>query len=242
MRYRYQLTSDEFENLRSQIATSSGHGGKRYLPHVFTEQGVSMLSSVLNSEKAIQVSIQIMDAFVEMRKFLLNNASLFQRMDGLELKQLEYDQKFDILFKALDQKKLKRDYGIFYDGQMFDAYSFLSDIIRGAKVSITLIDNYIDDTVLTLLSKSSSNVKTIIFTRKISKTLYLDIQKHNSQYSRIEVKEFSQAHDRFLIIDNELVYHFGASLKDLGKKWFAFSKMQLNPLDLWEKLPRQEID
>jgi len=235
IRYRFQITKEENDNLRSQFATSSSHGGRRYLPYVFTEQGVSMLSAVLKSETAIKVSIQIIDAFVGMRRFLINNESLFQKINSIENKQLEYDEKFDVLFRALDKNKLNPDFGIFYNGQMFDAYTFVSDLIRGAKTSILLIDNYIDDTVLNMFSKSKNDIKIHIYTKRISKQLLLDIEKYNSQYSPITIKEFTQAHDRFLIID-KTVYHFGASLKDLGKKWFAFSKMLINPNEIVQKL------
>jgi len=226
--FRFQLTQDEFDtiNLRSQIVTSSmNYGGRRYLPYVFTEQGIAMLSAVLRSAIAIKVSIEIMNAFVVMRRTLIGNASLFQRMDKMELKQLETDQKFEEIFKALEGNKPHSEKGIFYNGQIFDAYAFVSDIIRSAKNSIILIDNYVDDTVLTLLSKRNNNVKTIIYTRSISNQLRLDLQRYNSQYPVIEVKIFSDSHDRFLIIDDRELYHIGASLKDLGKKWFAFSKM-----------------
>ncbi len=236
IRYRFQLTNEENKNLRSQFATSSFHGGRRYLPYAFTEQGVSMLSAVLKSETAIKVSIQIIDAFVKMRRFLTNNQSLFQKINSIEHKQLEYDEKFDILFKALDKNKLNPEFGIFYDGQMFDAYTFVSNLIRSAENSILLIDNYIDDTVLNMFSKSKSQVKIHIYTKRISNQLLLDLKKYNSQYSPITIKEFTQAHDRFLIID-KTVYHFGASLKDLGKKWFAFSKMLINPNEIVQKLP-----
>jgi len=201
------------------------YGGRRYLPYVFTEQGIAMLSAVLRSAIAIKVSIEIMNAFVVMRRTLIGNASLFQRMDKMELKQLETDQKFEEIFKALEGNKPHSEKGIFYNGQIFDAYAFVSDIIRSAKNSIILIDNYVDDTVLTLLSKRNNNVKTIIYTRSISNQLRLDLQRYNSQYPVIEVKIFSDSHDRFLIIDDRELYHIGASLKDLGKKWFAFSKM-----------------
>lgn len=228
--FRFQLTQDEFDiiNLRSQFVTSSmNYGGRRYLPYVFTEQGIAMLSAVLRSAIAVKVSIEIMNAFVQMRRTLIGNASLFHRMDKMELKQLETDQKFEEIFKALEGNKLHSEKGIFYNGQIFDAHAFVSDIIRSAKDSIVLIDNYVDDTVLTLLSKRNNNVKTTIYTRSISNQLRLDLQRYNSQYPKIELKIFSDAHDRFLIIDDRELYHIGASLKDLGKKWFAFSKMDV---------------
>ncbi len=226
----FQLTQDEFDaiNLRSQFVTSSlNYGGRRYLPYVFSEQGIAMLSAVLRSDIAIKVSIEIMNAFVEMRKILVNNAALFHRLDKIELKQIDADQKFEEIFKALESEKLQSEKGIFYNGQIFDAYTFVSDIIRSAQSSIILIDNYVDDTVLTLLGKRNINVTSTIYTKSISNQLRLDVQRYNSQYSPIEVEVFSDAHDRFLIIDNTELYHIGASLKDLGKKWFAFSRMDI---------------
>lgn len=228
--FRFQLTQDEFDtiNLRSQIVTSSlNYGGRRYLPFVFTEQGIAMLSAVLRSDVAIKVSIEIINAFVEMRRMVSNHASLFQRLDYIEYKQLQADQKFEELFKALESGKLYSEKGIFYNGQVFDAYTFVADIIRSAKSSIILLDNYVDDTVLTLLGKRNENVTATIYTKSISNQLQLDVQRYNSQYPAIEVEVFSNAHDRFLIIDNAELYHIGASLKDLGKKWFAFSRMDI---------------
>lgn len=228
--FRFQLAQEEFDaiNLRSQFVTSSlNYGGRRYLPYVFTEQGIAMLASVLRSTVAIKVSIEIMNAFVEMRRMLMSNASLFHRLDNIELKQLEAEQKFEEIFKALESDKLQSDKGIFYNGQIFDAYTFVSDIIRNAKTSIILLDNYVDDTVLTLLGKRDNNVTATIYTKNISNQLRLDVQRYNSQYPPIEIEVFSDAHDRFIIIDDVELYHIGASLKDLGKKWFAFSRMDI---------------
>ena len=224
----FQLTEEEVENLRFQIGTSSlSYGGRRYLPYVFTEQGVAMASAILRSDIAVKVSVEIMEAFVEMRRMLMSNASLFHRLDKIELKQLEADQKFEEIFKALESDKKKKKKGVFYNGQIFDAYTFVSDIIRSAESSIILLDNYVDDTVLTLLGKRNNNVTATIYTKNISNQLRLDLQRYNSQYPRIEIKVFSDAHDRFLIIDDVELYHIGASLKDLGKKWFAFSRMDI---------------
>jgi len=235
--FMFQLAKDEFENLKSQIVTSSSEwGGRRTPPYAFTEQGVAMLSGVLKSDTAVKVSIQIMNAFVAMRKFIASNANIFQRLDIVERKQLENDKKFEELFDAIQSKDIKPDNGIFFDGQIFDAYKFVSDIVRSARKSIVLVDNYIDDTVLTLFSKRNKNVQVIIFTREISKQLLLDLDKYNAQYPLIEVKEFKLSHDRFLIIDNKDVYHIGASLKDLGKKWFAFAKLDKDTFSLLNKL------
>ncbi|MCP1996106.1 ORF6N domain-containing protein [Flavobacterium sp. HSC-61S13] len=224
----FQLSKEEVENLRFQIGTSSlSYGGRRYFPYVFTEQGVAMASAILRSAIAVKVSVEIMEAFVEMRHLLISNASLFHRLDKIELKQLEADQKFEAIFKALEKDKLHSDKGVFYDGQIFDAYTFVSNIIRNAKISIILIDNYVDDTVLTLLGKRIHKVTATIYTKSISNQLRLDLQRYNSQYPPIEIEIFSDAHDRFIIIDGTELYHIGASLKDLGKKWFAFSRMDL---------------
>ncbi|WP_443938568.1 ORF6N domain-containing protein [Pedobacter sp. MW01-1-1] len=224
----FQLTEEEVENLRFQIGTSSlSYGGRRYLPYVFTEQGVAMASAILRSDIAVKVSVEIMEVFVEMRRMLTSNASLFHRLDNIELKQLEADQKFEEIFKAMESDKLHSEKGIFYNGQVFDAYAFVSDIIRSAKSSIILLDNYVDDTVLILLSKRNNNVTATIYIKNISNQLRLDVQRYNSQYPNIEVEVFSDAHDRFMIIDDTELYHIGASLKDLGKKWFAFSRMDI---------------
>ena len=186
-----------------------------------------MASAILRSDIAVKMSVEIMNAFVEMRKMLMSNASLFHRLDKIELKQLEADQKFEEIFKAMESDKLHSEKGIFYNGQIFDAYTFVSDIIRNAKSSIILLDNYVDDTVLTILGKRNSSVTATIYTKSISSQLRLDLQRYNSQYPPVDIKLFSDAHDRFLIIDNSELYHIGASLKDLGKKWFAFSRMDI---------------
>jgi len=229
------VTLDEQDSLRSQNATLE-HGGRRYLPYVFTEQGVAMLSAVLRSKTAIQMSIHIINAFVEMRRFISNNALIFQRLDSLEQKQTKTDKKVEVILSAIEDRSIKPKQGIFYDGQVYDAYLFVSDLIKSAKESIVLIDNYIDESVLTLLSKREAKVKATIYTKNITKQLELDLQKHNTQYPTIELKKFDSSHDRFLLIDEKEVYHIGASLKDLGKKWFAFSKLDMGALNILEKL------
>ncbi len=228
--FMFQLTKYEFNSLLiSQfVISSSDHGGRRKLPFVFTEQGVSMLSSVLKSDVAISVSLSIMRAFVEMRKFMINNAAIFQRIENVEQKQLKSDLKIDQILNALEDKTLNPKQGIFFDGQIFDAYSFVADLIKSAKQRIVLIDNYVDESVLTVFSKRKKNVSATVFSSHVTKQLQLDLQKHNQQYAPIELIEFSKSHNRFLIID-AVVYHFGASLKDLGKKWFAFLKMEISP-------------
>jgi len=235
---RYQIgTSKDDATLKYQLGTSKGErGGRRYLPYVFTEQGVAMLSALLRSETAVKVSIQIMNVFVEMRKLILGNAALYQRLDKIEVKQIETDQKFEQVFKALESRNQQPETGIFFEGQVFDAYTFVAESIKKANHSIILIDNYVDETVLTLLTKRKKDVTATIYTRQISKQLKLDIQIHNQQYPPIEVKLLADTHDRFLIIDQQELYHIGASLKDLGKKWFAFSKMDSLTLEVLNKL------
>jgi hypothetical protein len=249
--FRFQLTQEEYDKLRLQIVTSLEYGkslrsqivtlengrGKhtKYLPYVFTEQGVSMLSAVLRSDIAIKVSIQIIEAFVNMRKFISNNALVFQRLDLLEQKQFHTDTKIEQILNALEDKTAKPKQGIFYDGQIYDAYAFINDLLKNTKSEIVLIDNYIDDTVFTLFSKYQNlNIK--IYTQTIAKQLHLDYQKYKAQYNNIELVEFKKSHDRFLILDNKDIYHIGASLKDLGKKWFAFSKFEMESLEILERL------
>jgi len=222
--FMFQLTRDEWQNLKSQNAISSW-GGRRKLPYVFTEQGVSMLSAVLKSDVAIEVSIRIIKAFVNMRRFLNNHATIFQRLDKIELKQLKTDEKIDRIFKAIEGKSPQPEKGIFFDGQIFDAHVFVSRVIKEAKKEIVLIDNYIDESVLVLFTKRAHKVRVKIFTKIITPHLELDVKKYNRQYPSIEIKSITHVHDRFLIIDQKELYHIGASLKDLGKKWFAFSKM-----------------
>ncbi|MBF0235880.1 MAG: ORF6N domain-containing protein, partial [Desulfamplus sp.] len=211
--FMFQLDESDLENLRSQSVTSSdnslrsqivtlnkGRGQHRkYLPYAFTEQGVAMLSSVLKSETAVKISIQIMNAFVAMRRFLQTNAQVFQRLDTLEIKQIQTDQKIDQILSALEYKSVQPKQGIFYDGQVFDAYQFVSDLIRSAEKSILLIDNYLDDTVLLHLSKRKAGVKVRLLTKTISPQLALDIKKYNEQYPSVEIQEFKNAHDRFMI-------------------------------------------
>lgn len=225
----------EKNDLKSQIATSSW-GGRRTNPYVFTEHGAIMLASVLKSETAVQASIRIVQAFVEMRKYISANSQLFLRMDTLEQKMLRTNEKVDMVYRALEDNSFKPKQGIFFDGQVFDAYAFVSDLVRSAKSSIVLIDNYIDDSVLTLLTKRKEEVSATIYTSKISKQLLLDLKKHNAQYAPVELKELKNAHDRFLIMDQSELCHFGASLKDLGKKWFAFSKMETGAIEMLGKL------
>ena len=248
--FRFELSREEC--LRSQFVTSNGRGGNRYSTYAFTEQGVAMLSSVLRSKTAIEVNIQIMRAFVSMRHFMVNNASVFSRLETIEYHQLEIlqhqqdtdkhleesDKRIDEVFRRLDEGNAKPKQGVFYNGQIYDAYTFVSDLIKSAKKRIILIDNYVDDTVLTLLDKRENGVSAVIYTQQISRQLQLDIDRHNAQYAPIDVETFRFSHDRFLCIDDD-VYHIGASIKDLGKKWFGFSKMEiLTPDELVERIDR----
>ncbi len=236
-RFMFQLTEEEWKNLRFQFGTSSfKYGGRRYLPYVFTEQGVAMLSAIINSSIAINVSIQIIDAFVEMRKILNISGDLFKRIDRIESKQAITDHNFEKIFKALDDKSQKISQGIFYEGQIFDSYKLISDIIKSANKSIILIDNYIDESVLLHLTKRKNNVTVEIVSQKMSPIQKMDFDKFTKQYDSITLKESNIFHDRFLIIDNTEIYHLGASLKDLGKKVFAFSKMNINLKVLLSKI------
>lgn len=225
IQFRFQLTENEKTELVTICDRFDSLKHSTSNPNVFTEQGVAMLSAVLRSKIAVQISIQIINAFVEMRKFIANHYGLLQRMEGIERKQIETDQKFEQVFKALESKNAIPNQGVFFDGQVFDAYELASKIIRSAKKSIVLIDNYIDETTLTHLSKKIKAVKVILLTKTMSNQLTLDVKKANEQYGNFEIRVFVNSHDRFIIIDNSDVYHLGASLKDLGKKWFAFSKM-----------------
>jgi phage regulator Rha-like protein len=235
----FSLNIREMQNLKSQIATSSW-GGKRKKNTAFTEQGVAMLAGVLKSETAVKISIMIIEAFVDMRKFIQANGQIFQRLDRVEVKLLENDQKFEKVFVALESKDRIPSQGLFYDGQVFDAYNFVSDLFRRAEKCILIIDNYVDDSVLVHLTAVAKGVKVRILTKSISDKLALDIQKFSSQYFPIEAKVFTLAHDRFIIIDDKDVYHFGASLKDIGKKWFAFSKLEKSDMKLLSKLEKFE--
>ena len=244
--FRFQLTKEEC--LRSQIVTLNEKQGQhlKYMPYAFTEQGVAMLSSVLRSQTAIEVNIQIMRAFVSMRHFMVNNASVFSRLETIEYHQLEMqqhlqesDKRIEEVFRRLDEGNSKPKQGVFYNGQVYDAYTFVSDLIKSAKKRIVLIDNYVDETVLTLLDKRDNNVSAVIYTQQINRQFQLDIDRHNAQYAPIDVETFRLSHDRFLCIDDN-VYHIGASIKDLGKKWFGFSKMEiLTPDELVERINRE---
>ncbi len=238
--FMFQLTESEVDFMVSQNAIPSRQHLGGSLPYVFTEQGVASLAGVLRSPKASEVHVKIMRAFVEMRRFIQNNAQVFLRLDSMERRQItfesETDKKFEKVFDALEAGKEPPKQGVFFDGQIFDAYAFVSKLVRKAKTSIVLIDNYVDDSVLTLLSKRKKDVSARIYTKRITKQLRLDLEKHNAQYPPIKILLLDAAHDRFLILDNSAVYHIGASLKDLGKKWFAFSKIEKDAVKLIDKL------
>ncbi len=229
----FQLNKEEFENWRSQFATSnSDKMGLRRPPYAFTEQGVAMLSAVLKSEQAIIVSIQIMKAFVAMRHFLQKNSALFQRLEFVEKRQItteihliESDKRIDELFDKMDRYKIEDRQGIFFKGQIFDAYAKFESFIAEAEKEIVLIDNYVDLSVLERLTKKQKDVKITIYTRSKTEISALDIQKFNEQYPSVILKYTENIHDRFLIIDNKILYHIGASLKDLAKKCFGFEIM-----------------
>ena len=225
--FRFQLTEEEYENLRSQIVTSSEntHGGRRYMPYVFTEQGIAMLSAVLKSDIAVEVSIKIMNSFVEMRRFLLSNKEMFARLDRVELKQLETDKKLEEVFNYIaTNTEVKQN--IFFDGQIYDAFSFIVGLVKKAREEIILIDNYVDVNTLNILCKKNKGVNVVIITAGKGSLSTKDITKFNAQYPKLSVKTNTDFHDRFLIVDKTEVYHIGASIKDAGKKSFGITKIK----------------
>ncbi len=236
--FMFELNKNEIELLVSQnVIPSKKHlGGSK--PFAFTEQGVAMLSSVLKSKIAVDVNIAIFRAFTKMRNFLLNNAVIFQKFNYIERKLLQHDNNFEKVFKAIENKENQPSYGVFFDGQIFDAYVFISKLVKSAQKSILLIDNYIDESVLELFSKRKEKVNVTIYTKNITNILKQDLDKYNMQYPKISIVKFNKAHDRFLIIDEKTVYHIGASLKDLGKKWFAFSKLDLEFIQILKRLKK----
>ena len=216
--FRFQLTEKETESLRSQIATSmksngdnEKKGGRRYLPYAFTEQGIAMLSAVLRSDVAIQVSINIMNAFVEMRRFIANNALLFERISNVELKQLEYqkktDEKLEQIFEYIADHE-ESNQKVFFDGQIYDAFSLIVSLIQKAEKEITLIDGYVDVGTLNLLSKKKDNVTVTVYTLKRTKLSKTDVDNFNMQYPTLDVKYTNVFHDRFLILDRKTAYQY----------------------------------
>ncbi len=234
--FSFKLSEQEKKNFWSQFVTKNQNyetrGGKYRDPRVFTEQGIIMLSSILKSDTAIEVSVKIVEIFVEMRKFINNNAHIFNRLTKVEYKLLENDEKFDILFDKLENKtELKEK--LFFDGQIYEAYSLLINIIRKAMQKIIIIDNYIDKEILDILIYKNENVKVEIWTKNIKSDL--DIKKFHLQYENVIIKKVNNFHDRFIIIDDEELYHIGASLKDLGKKCFAINKMNKTYIETIKK-------
>ena len=226
----FQLTEEELESLRFQFGTLNKNKRgqhRKYLPYVYTEQGVSMLAGTLKNDISIKVSISIIRAFIEMRKFISNNANMLNRLTTVEYKLLEHDKKFDEVFNELqNNKEEKVTSKIFYNGQIYDAYSLIIKIIKEAKEKILIIDNYIDDTILEMLSKKNKEVEVVVLTSNNCNLTKLDIQKFNKQYPTLNLSKTSIFHDRFIVIDNKNLYHIGASLKDLGKKCFGINKIE----------------
>lgn len=227
--FRFQLTKEEYDDLRSQFATSNARGGRRYLPYMFTEQGIAMLSGVLRSEVAVQMSIRIMNTFVEMRRFISNNALLFAKVSDIELKQLEYqkstDEKFDKVFQYIEDHA-ESEQKVFFDGQIYDAFSLIASIIRKAKQEIILIDGYVDVDTLNILAKKNDGVDVKIFTYASAPLSNRDMANFNTQYPTLTMKKTQVFHDRFIILDGKTAYHIGASIKDAGKKCFGISLLK----------------
>ena len=221
----FELTKEEYEMLilKSQDATSNGRGGRRNLPKAFSEQGVAMLSAVLSSDYALEVSVSIMNAFVAMRHYLADNALVFQRLDRIELKGLETDENFRRIFKQLETPK-QSNAVIFFKGQMWDAVSCIEEIIGKAEKTIILIDGYVDKGTLDMLSKKNPKASVQIYTiKKNCKLTETEINAFENQYGQLEIRYTNEFHDRFLILDKRMLYHIGASIKDAGKKAFEIS-------------------
>lgn len=231
--FRFKLTKEEYDGLRFQSGTSneeqSGRGGRRYYPYAYTEQGISMLASVLHSKIAVQVSISIMRTFVEMRRFVANNALLFEKVSDMELKQLEYqkstDEKFDKVFRYIEDHA-ESEQKIFFDGQIYDAFSLITFIIRKANSEIILIDGYVDVDTLNILAKKNAGVDVKIYTYASAPLTNKDVVNFNAQYPTLTVKKTQVFHDRFIILDGRTAYHIGASIKDAGKKCFGISILE----------------
>ena len=232
----FQLNENEFKVLRCQFVTLNENGRgqhRKYLPYAFTEQGIAMLSALLKSDVAVSVSVNIMKAFIEMRKFLMLNGQAFGRLASIEYKLLEHDKKFDEIFNQLQQEEnIKQK--IFFEGQIYDAYSLIVEIIKKANKKILMIDNYIDDSVLKMLTKKKNNVEVVILTSDKSNIQQIDIQKFSKEYPILKVAKTNKFHDRFIVIDNKEIYHLGASIKDLGKKCFGINKIE--DIEIIEKI------
>ena len=226
--YCFQLTDEEYKSLRCKIFTLNENGRgqhRKYLPYVFTEYGITMLAGLLKSQVAVNVSIKIVNSFIEMRKFLASNGQVFERLTNVEYQLQEHNKKFDEVFNQLQLgENIKQR--IFFDGQIYDAYSIIIDIIKKANKKILIIDNYIDDSVLKMLAKKKNNVEVVILTSDKSNIDNLDIKKFNKEYPILKVAKTNKFHDRFIVIDNRAMYHLGASIKDLGKKCFAINRIE----------------
>lgn len=226
--YCFQLTNEEYKSLRCKNFTLNENGRgqhRKYLPYVFTEYGITMLAGLLKSEVAVNVSIKIVNTFIEMRKFISANRQLFERLTNVEYKLLEHDKKFDEIFNQLQhEENIKQK--IFFEGQIYDAYSIIIDIIRKANKKILIIDNYINDSILKMLTKKKNNVEVIILTSNKSNIQNIDVQKFNKEYPVLKISKTNKFHDRFIIIDNKEMYHLGASIKDLGKKCFGINRIE----------------
>jgi hypothetical protein len=231
--FRFQLLQNELDELVTICDRLLVLKHSSTLPYAFTEQGVAMLSAVLRSDVAVQISIQIMQSFVSMRRTLRNVQGVIQRIEHIEMKQVQTDSKLETVLKALEKDAIPRQ-GIFFEGQLFDAHVFVSQLIKKARFHLVLVDNYIDETTLLLLTKRKDHVKCTIYARPKA-SLLKDLEKHNRQYAHISFKQNCSSHDRFLIVDKQL-YHFGASFKDLGNKCFAFSRMDAFRSEIEAKL------
>ncbi len=235
----FRLTEEEYENLRFQNGTSSldnNYGGRRYLPYVFTEQGIAMLSAVLRSDIAIAISIKIMKTFVEMRRYMADNRFILEQFNRLESRQIESDlerqaferktdERFEQVFAYIADHE-ESNQKIFYDGQIFDAFSLMTDLVSRADKNIILIDGYVDVATLNILAKKKDQVSVLIYTYPSARITNQDIINFNAQYPELEVKRSTAFHDRFLILDEKEGYHIGASIKDAGKKCFAINRIE----------------
>ena len=220
--FRFQLTQDEVDVLRSKFSTTNISTMSRSLPYAFTEQGIYMLMTVLKGELAVKQSKTLIRLFKQMKDFVLTNSQLFAEIDSIKRHQIESDKKIEELFDKMDKYKIEEKQGIFFQGQIFDAYAKFESFIQSAKKEIVLIDGYVDLTVLERLAKKQKGVNVLLYTDSKTKITNLDVQKFNAQYPTLTLNFTSKMHDRFLIIDNSVLYHIGASLKDLAKKCFAF--------------------
>lgn len=227
--FRFQLSQDEVDVLRSKFSTTNISTMSRSLPYAFTEQGIYMLMTVLKGELAVKQSKTLIRLFKQMKDFVLTNSQLFAEIDSIkkhliesDLHHKENDKRIDELFTLMDKYKIEEKQGIFFQGQIFDAYAKFESFIQSAKKEIVLIDGYVDLTVLERLAKKKKGVNVLLYTDSKTKITNLDVQKFNAQYPTLTLNFTSKMHDRFLIIDNSVLYHIGASLKDLAKKCFAF--------------------